>query len=218
VETYGKFNVGIVGFRNDAEGRRCLEQWREQCNAWCYDRLEDGRYADQKYLDAWPDQFQGVVVAQHLGVNVAPWNRVCYQLDERDGVPCVNGRPIVFYHFHGLKMYKFGLVVPQDIDYGTRLDGDWIRLVYAPYLQELGRVEEGARLGHHGDLRYRRGLSLAELTALGGKRQLLICLGRRSARVPSYLLERVRLARHGLALVRNGVRWLACRPGVVRDV
>jgi len=216
-ESYGKFNVGIVGFRNDVEGRRCLERWRQQCNAWCYDRIEDGKYADQKYLDAWPDQFQGVVVSQDPGVNVAPWNRVCYQLGERDGVPCGNNWPIVFYHFHGLKVYQFGLVAPQDVDYGTKLNRDWIRLVYAPYLRELMRIEKDAKLGHYGDMRFRRPLSLAEVATMGRKGQFLVCTGRHWREIPPHLLEALGVIRRGTGLVRNLIRWLGSRPAAVGD-
>ena len=47
--SYGTYNVGILGFRNDAAGRACLQWWRERCLEWCYDRVEAGKYADQKY-------------------------------------------------------------------------------------------------------------------------------------------------------------------------
>jgi len=217
VEMAGRFNVGIVGFRNDTEGRRCLEQWRRQCNAWCYDRIEAERYADQKYLDAWPDSFNGVVVSRHLGVNVAPWNRVCYNLSERDGVPHGNGSPIVCYHFHGLKLYRFGLVVPQSIDYGSKLDRDWIRLIYTPYLHQLFRMETDNGVAHHGDLRYRRPLSLADVTTVGSKGQFLVFAGSQWREIPPYLLETLRLVRRGAAAVRHGIRWVACRPATPRE-
>ena len=71
-EKYGKFNVGILGFRNDAEGLRCLRAWRAQCNAWCHDRIEDGKFADQKYLDTWPEAFRTLVVSEHPESAVLP--------------------------------------------------------------------------------------------------------------------------------------------------
>ena len=74
LETRGRFNVGVLCFRNDARGRAVLEDWRARCIAWCHDRVEPGRYADQKYLDAWPETFAGVVVSRRAGVNLAPWN------------------------------------------------------------------------------------------------------------------------------------------------
>ncbi|MEY4938636.1 MAG: hypothetical protein RIQ93_371 [Verrucomicrobiota bacterium] len=74
-EKHGKFNVGVLSFRNDEVGRSCLEDWRARCLAWCHDRLDADRYADQKYLDAWPRRLgQALVVLTHSGVNRAPWN------------------------------------------------------------------------------------------------------------------------------------------------
>jgi hypothetical protein len=201
-EKYGRFNVGILGFRNDGEGRRCLEHWRRQCNAWCYDRLEDGKFADQKYLDAWPEAYRGVVVSGHPGVNVAPWNKSRYRLELREGVPCVNGRPIVCYHFHGVKLYRFGLVEPQPYTYGPKLDGDWIHWVYEPYLRELARAGRPAT-GHNGDLRFRRPLSLGELTTRGARGQVLLRTGDRWLDIPASLMESVRLARRGAGRLRN---------------
>ena len=61
-ERHGKFNVGVLVFRNDAIGRACLDDWRARCLAWCYDRVELDRYADQKYLDAWPHRVGGALL------------------------------------------------------------------------------------------------------------------------------------------------------------
>ena len=46
----GIYNVGLLAFRRDARARECLEWWRARCLEWCYDRMEPGRFADQKYL------------------------------------------------------------------------------------------------------------------------------------------------------------------------
>src|SRR5262249_17989444 len=74
LERYGRFNVGWLTFRNNATGLRCLEVWGGQCLDWCYDRLESGRFAEQKYLDEWPLRYGSVRIIQHRGANVAPWN------------------------------------------------------------------------------------------------------------------------------------------------
>jgi hypothetical protein len=206
LEKYGKFNVGIIGFRNNAEGRLCLERWRSQCNDWCYDRIEAGKFADQKYLDAWPNSYSGTVVAQHVGVNVAPWNTMRYHLEERDGVPFGNEVPIVCYHFHSLKLYPLGLVVPQSPDYGTRLNRDWIRLIYTPYLRQISRMETAYGLGHQGDLRYGRPLSLSDLTTVGSQWQFLVHAASQCREVAPYLLETLRHFRRGAAAVRNAIK------------
>ena len=99
-EKHGIFNVGVLSFRRDEAGVGCLEAWRKDCLAWCYDRLEDGRYADQKYLDAWPERWgKALLVLEDSAVNAAPWNWVGaeWRMDEAEVV--VDGRALVCFHF-----------------------------------------------------------------------------------------------------------------------
>ena len=46
----------------------------ERCIEWCFDRVEDGKFADQEYLDDWPQVHEDVVVLERPGVGMAPWN------------------------------------------------------------------------------------------------------------------------------------------------
>lgn len=89
-ERHGHFNVGVLSFRNDTAGRRCLDDWRARCLAWCHDRVEDGKYADQKYLESWPALLgSALLVLEHRGVNRAPWNWM--ESDESD--------ELIVFHF-----------------------------------------------------------------------------------------------------------------------
>ncbi len=103
-EKYGIYNVGFLSFRNDENGAECIKWWREKCIDWCFDRLEDERFADQKYLDKWPQLFPKVKILKHKGVNVAPWNVINYKFHlgpSREYY--VDEKPLLIYHFHGLK-------------------------------------------------------------------------------------------------------------------
>jgi hypothetical protein len=102
-ERYGIYNVGWVSFRRDEAGQECVRWWRERCIEWCYDRYEDSRFADQKYLDDWPRRFRNVVSLQHLGANVAPWNVMQYRVESVKGRVFIDGTPLIFYHFHGFR-------------------------------------------------------------------------------------------------------------------
>jgi hypothetical protein len=97
--TSGIYNVGLLIFKNDERGRACLSWWRERCIEWCFDRAEGGKFGDQKYLDDWTTRFPGVHVLAHQGANVASWN-----IDSWDRAHW----PLLFFHFHGLKMYLSG--------------------------------------------------------------------------------------------------------------
>jgi len=113
----GKYCVQFIYFKNNMEGMKVLEWWRLACLDWCYDRYEDGKFGDQKYLDDWTTRFEGVHVLQHPGGGLAPWNIQQYQLTgERDDklyFKTKNGNSIfeaVFYHFHYVRFYKNNLV------------------------------------------------------------------------------------------------------------
>ena len=95
----GEFNVGWVSFRNDDNGRACLAWWYERCVEWCYQRCESGKYADQGYLDEFPNRFAGVRVLDDPGVNLAPWNLARYRVTQSGGRVLVDGVPLVCFHF-----------------------------------------------------------------------------------------------------------------------
>ena len=109
LESKGRFCVQWVGFRRNAQGMRCLKRWKNQCLDWCYDRLEDGKMGDQKYLDSWPNDFPETRIIEHAGVGVAPWNYAsCTFTKTADQKILVNGVPIIFYHFHQFQLLDDG--------------------------------------------------------------------------------------------------------------
>jgi hypothetical protein len=131
----GKFNVEWLTFRRDEDGLGCLRWWREKCIEWCYDRLEDGRYGDQKYLDDWPERFRGVHVLRNIGAGVAPWNFENYRVDARASQVHVDDVPLIFYHFHGFKLTPWGGYVPMPEIYEAVRSAD--AEIYAPYADGL---------------------------------------------------------------------------------
>lgn len=144
-ESAGVYNVGWLSFRKTPEGQTCLNWWRERCLEWCFDRVEPDRFADQKYLDDWPARFPGVVVLQHKGGGLAPWNVRNYALTESAGGIWVDDQPLILYHFHGLRWVKPWLVQSRLSEYGVSPGQTLKGRLYAPYLRELLRVERDLR-------------------------------------------------------------------------
>jgi hypothetical protein len=108
-EANGIFCVEWVGFRRDEEGMACLSRWRQQCIEWCYNRLEDGRMGDQKYLDEWPGRYRSCHIIRHAGAGIAPWNYAQYSFDsDTEGNITVDGMPLIFYHFHQFQLLDNG--------------------------------------------------------------------------------------------------------------
>jgi hypothetical protein len=102
-ELYGKYCVQFIYFKNNELGIEALTWWRDSCLDWCYQRFEDGKYADQKYLDQFPLKFKDVHVMKNPGVGIAPWNMYRYTYN-KDNTLSYNGDTFlcVFFHMHGL--------------------------------------------------------------------------------------------------------------------
>lgn len=141
----GRFNVSFQAWRNDSTGLACLRRWREQCIDWCghYCDEENGRYADQKYLETWPVDYPGkVYIIRPVVAGLATWNVNNVQLSKRDGVVLADGMPVVFYHFHGLKLLYKRLIDNAFCWHDTRCTTVLKNDLYAPYLR---RLDEAAR-------------------------------------------------------------------------
>lgn len=138
---HGRYNVGWLTFRNDADGRACLEWWRAKCLEWCYDRVEPMRYADQKYLDYFEERFRGVRAITHPGTNLAPWNVGNFVLTQDATGVRVAGRPLVFFHFQGLRRVATDTYDSNLASYGACLTPVLRTGVFEPYLHALRDAE-----------------------------------------------------------------------------
>lgn len=116
---HGTYNVGLLCFRNDTNGCEVLKWWSERCIEWCYERVEDGKFGDQLYLEDWPTRFNGVRILEHDGAGVAPWNQGKYEFSlGGDDSPQVNSVPVIFYHFHSFTYLTPQIVLPaKDLHY-----------------------------------------------------------------------------------------------------
>jgi hypothetical protein len=181
LERYGRYNVGMVAFRRDDAGLACLERWRHRCIEWCYDRVEDGKFADQAYLDDWPTVHHGVVVIDRPGIGLAPWNFSRHRIDVGSTPPTVDGQPLVFYHFHAFRsiggpLYSDGLKTYGDMPRDVRA------FLYGGYMRDLGRADR--TLGHVDANRPASGrgvrwVGVRELVRLAAGRHLLVRVGDR---------------------------------------
>jgi hypothetical protein len=103
---YGYYNVSFQIFKNDEIGQKCLARWREQCLEWCGDHPDEmnNRFADQKYLDEWPERYEGAVKVLDDNVSgIAPWNLNNYSIKKKNRLFYSNDERIIFYHFHQFK-------------------------------------------------------------------------------------------------------------------
>lgn len=148
-ESAGRYNVGFQYYSGDAESLKILRWWRDRCYEWCYDQIEKQRYADQKYLERWPELFERVREIDHPGVNAAPWNISRYGLEtrgEKIKAITLDDQPLIFYHYQGLRRLSKRLTRTGLEHYrifespqATRRVTNWI---YRPYIRALIRAEK----------------------------------------------------------------------------
>lgn len=140
----GKYCVQFVTFKNDENGLTALKWWRERCLEWCYDRVEDGKFGDQMYLDDWTTSFKGVHVMQHLGGGLAAWNVQQYEFYKANGkivgkeIKTGKEFDVIFYHFHYLRFLK-----NNTLELGRRLLSQNVKdIFYKPYVKNLQNIKE----------------------------------------------------------------------------
>lgn len=83
--TSGIYCVQFITFLNNKEGLEALRWWKDACIEWCFDRYEDGKFGDEKYLDDWTTRFKGVHILKHLGGGLASWNVEQWPFISRQG-------------------------------------------------------------------------------------------------------------------------------------
>jgi len=132
----GVYCVQFMTFKNTDAGMTVLNWWQERCNEWCYNRYEDGKFGDQKYLDDWTTRFDCVHVMENEGGGVAPWNIQQYSIAKHEGSFTIENKKtgrkssLIFYHFHKLQFHSKTFVYlgfyPFSIAFITNLYTDYI--------------------------------------------------------------------------------------------
>lgn len=122
----GQYCVQFMTFvRGESEAVR--QWWQDRCIEWCFDRLEDGKFGDQKYLDDWPTRFpKSVHVLSQIDVLLAPWNAKRFPYSRA-----------IAWHFHGFRvldnnrvLLRRGYSVPDIVD----------KMIYTPYMHEIKNI------------------------------------------------------------------------------
>jgi hypothetical protein len=142
---FGRFNVAWLTYRRCTEGLDCLNTYKADCAAWCYDRVENARFGDQKYLDAWPGRYPSLKIIEHKGFNLANWNMHNYMIRFKNGLVMIDNDPLVFFHFSSTQMRPDGtaeLLVEHRGGRSKLVLFDYVVNPYKSALEEEGRSLE----------------------------------------------------------------------------
>lgn len=132
----GKFCVQFNAFRNDKNAREVLSYWIECCLQ--YDKTLPYDYPGQKSLDDWPNRFDCVVVIEHIGAGVAPWNIRGFKLTLNDSNIYVDDSLVIFFHYH-----QYGRTCNGSHELGVYpMSRDVIDCFYLPYVNALRNAEQ----------------------------------------------------------------------------
>lgn len=121
--TCGRFCVQFMIFvREASEPVRTF--WQAQCVEWCFDKIEDGKFGDQKYLDDWPNRFSKLVhILNHKEWILGPWNAEKF-----------SNELAIVYHFTQIRLFDVELLC---ITGKYKPSEHILNFVYKPYAKSL---------------------------------------------------------------------------------
>lgn len=112
---WGIYNLGFLGVRNGPVGQEFADWWAARLRHFCFDRIEDGLFTDQKWINHAPSFFDGVTILKEPRFNVATWNITTRAMTGTapDDVR-VDGKPLGFYHFTGFDSGAHGIMAGRN--------------------------------------------------------------------------------------------------------
>lgn len=138
----GSYCVEFNTFVKNDDGLKALNWWAEKCLEWCYYAVPGTTewYGDQKYLNVFPEKFDGVMICDHYGVGLAPWNiGLVEYCNEVGGVPQIKVNktgecfPLILYHFE-----KVGFIFKHVLHSSSRTKSNSLyNAIYEPYISLL---------------------------------------------------------------------------------
>jgi hypothetical protein len=137
---YGTYNAGLIILKSCDESIDLLLEWAKKCDEWCFLWCENGKFADQGYLNELSNR-SGIVSDATPGLN----NGVYFfqyskrKIERRSGKTYIEDSELICFHFHGFKMGT------RTIWTGINRYGkprNFIRVflyVYFPYIKSMWR-------------------------------------------------------------------------------
>lgn len=105
----GRYNVGIVYFKNDLDGYRCAFSWKNWMLTVGHQYYEShGTCGDQKYLELFPKFFNNVLVLDKFIGHLAPWNFLFHEYRQNKIVWQGEEQDLLYCHFSNFRLTPDG--------------------------------------------------------------------------------------------------------------
>jgi len=101
----GTYNGGFFSFKVNDNSKAFIKWWCERMRYYCYYKLEEGLFVDQKWMNLIPVFFDKVWIIKHAGYNVSYWNLHERNITQRGNEFFVNDEyPLVFFHYSSINL------------------------------------------------------------------------------------------------------------------
>lgn len=106
----GVFNLGFLALNYNQRTESIIGWWAHHMREHGHSNSVNGEFYDQKIMNFLPVFSDKVLIEKHPGYNVAGWNIHERRISKNDNAYFVNGEPLIFYHYSGLKSASSGLI------------------------------------------------------------------------------------------------------------
>lgn len=135
---FGTYNLGFIGIKNPSNNISFFKWWGERTYNIGFDRVSEGLFVDQLWMNFTPIFYSNTVVSKNAGLNMGPWNlheRFLSKNSEQKWIVNKNIE-LVFYHFSNYKFSKPEILASYYDRFGFDDRKDLIEL-YKDYLEIL---------------------------------------------------------------------------------
>lgn len=139
----GRFNNGVMGFKNDKNALEFLEWYQTKCLEWCeFTWTIDGKCGDQGYLNIIynePNRFKNSLICPNCAINLGSWNIAMHKVEKKEQKILIDDNELVCYHFHRFNINGW----PDKLNAtGWKVSQNNIELIYKPYYHMWKEIEE----------------------------------------------------------------------------
>lgn len=134
---YGKYNAGFIYIKFDKYGKKFLNKWSSLCKEWCEFTPNLNRFSDQKYLEKLKKELINIKIIKNPCINLAPWNLQFKKVVKKEETILINNKPLIFFHFHGLRKLTESIYILGTSNYNFFLDTKIKKIIFLPYINYL---------------------------------------------------------------------------------